>query len=355
MNRKIFYIILIILFAYQLNCQSNSSNENLKTYSKYDFVPGEKVIFYDDFSDVALGEFPLKWNTTASGEIVKTNLSDGNWFKMMDDYSFYAPDIKTTFPENFTIEFDVIYKGDIDWWIDFYTNNSDYISNGYYPEDGGFSLTFVESEILVGNYDNNVEEGLHEVGKGECKEIASQKIMRYSIWGQKQRLRVYLNEDKIIDIPRAIFRKYNPNYLRIGSINEMLISNFRFAVGSPDTRNRLLTEGVFVTRGITFNSGSDIIKPESHGVLKEIASILNENKNLRIKIIGHTDSDGSDESNMVLSKKRATAVKNSLENQFNISQSRLEVDGKGESVPVSPNSNSEGKANNRRVEFIKIN
>jgi outer membrane protein OmpA-like peptidoglycan-associated protein len=137
-------------------------------------------------------------------------------------------------------------------------------------------------------------------------------------------------------------------------LTNLFIANFRFAVGAPDTRSRLLTEGKLITRGITFDSGSDVIKPESYGVIKEIADVLKENSSLRIKIIGHTDSDGADDMNLTLSKKRSAAVKNTLEKQFGIDASRMETDGKGESEPVSPNNTSEGKANNRRVEFIKL-
>jgi OOP family OmpA-OmpF porin len=54
----------------------------LQSYSKFDFIPGAKVIFYDDFTESAVGDFPSSWNTNASGEVVTTNLYPGNWFKM---------------------------------------------------------------------------------------------------------------------------------------------------------------------------------------------------------------------------------------------------------------------------------
>src|ERR1035437_10201619 len=58
---------------------------SLASYSKFDFVPGEKVIFYDDFTEVAVGDFPASWNTNASSEVVTTNLYPGKWFKMMGE------------------------------------------------------------------------------------------------------------------------------------------------------------------------------------------------------------------------------------------------------------------------------
>ena len=75
---------------------------------------------------------------------------------------------------------------------------------------------------------------------------------------------------------------------------------------------------------------------------------------MNLNIIGHTDADGADELNLTLSEQRAQAVKNILISQFNIDENRLETHGKGESEPVDDNTTSEGKASNRRVEFIKI-
>jgi outer membrane protein OmpA-like peptidoglycan-associated protein len=75
---------------------------------------------------------------------------------------------------------------------------------------------------------------------------------------------------------------------------------------------------------------------------------------LKVKIVGHTDADGSDATNLELSKKRAASVKESLTKEFGIDASRMETDGKGESEPIDKNDTPAGKANNRRVEFIKI-
>ena len=73
---------------------------------------------------------------------------------------------------------------------------------------------------------------------------------------------------------------------------------------------------------------------------------------MNLKIVGHTDSDGNDSSNRDLSKRRAQSVKNALVSIYNIDESRLKVDGKGEAQPVADNNTPEGKAQNRRVEFI---
>ncbi|HMR83632.1 MAG TPA: OmpA family protein, partial [Niabella sp.] len=132
------------------------------------------------------------------------------------------------------------------------------------------------------------------------------------------------------------------------------ISNIKIAKGLPDTRHKLIDEGRFSTTGILFHVNAYTLLPESNGVLSEIAAVLTQNSGMKIKIIGHTDSDGSEAANLELSKQRAASVKQALINNFNIDTSRVESDGAGELQPVSDNNTKEGKANNRRVEFIKI-
>jgi OmpA-OmpF porin, OOP family len=134
----------------------------------------------------------------------------------------------------------------------------------------------------------------------------------------------------------------------------LYLSNLRLAVGDADTRNKLLTQGKFVTHGILFESGSDKIDSQSYGVLKEIAAVLTENPAIKVKIIGHTDSDGEAAANLALSKKRAESVKNMLTSDFAINADRMITDGKGETSPIKPNTSPLGKANNRRVEFVKL-
>ncbi|MEC8831800.1 MAG: OmpA family protein, partial [Bacteroidota bacterium] len=82
--------------------------------------------------------------------------------------------------------------------------------------------------------------------------------------------------------------------------------------------------------------------------------VLNQDSSIKLNIIGHTDSDGSDESNITLSKNRAEAVKKALVSVYGISAERLSSAGKGEAEPVADNNTAQGKAQNRRVEFIKL-
>jgi len=183
--------------------------------------------------------------------------------------------------------------------------------------------------------------------------------VRVSIWRQKERVRVYVNQEKIWDIPKAIATdaKLNAIFFSILAADPTIpfyVGNLRLAVGAPDTRNKFLTQNKWVTHGILFDVNSADIKPESYGTLKEMANLLKEFADLKVKIVGHTDADGKDADNLDLSKRRAASVKAALAKEFSIDESRMETDGKGESEPIDKHDNPAGKANNRRVEFIKL-
>ncbi len=338
----------------------NKKQDGLKSYSKFDFVPGENVVFFEDFSQDAIGDFPTKWNTNASGEVVTLNNYPGNWFAPGGNGTF-VPDLLDKLPENFTLEFDLIYNGaevnPPNFEMYFISSTPEDGIDALVPGNGGIALRFGAYGFSVFNWkDGNYA----DIQNDKDNEILLQKIkqkVRVSIAFQKQRVRLWINESKIFDLPRVVPAGLVLDKFRFNSFESEVpffyFSNLRVAVGSPDMRSKLMTEGKLVTRRILFDVNSDKIKPESYGTLKEIAAVLTENASVKVKIVGHTDSDGSDVLNLDLSKRRSAAVKNTLTNDFGISADRMETDGKGETEPFDKNTTSEAKANNRRVEFIK--
>lgn len=111
--------------------------------------------------------------------------------------------------------------------------------------------------------------------------------------------------------------------------------------------------GKVAVYGIYFDSGKSVIKPESKPTIDEIVKMLQQSPKLKIFIVGHTDSDGSVESNMKLSSDRAAAVLKAL-TENGISASRLKSSGVGPYCPVESNHTEEGKAKNRRVELVEM-
>jgi OmpA-OmpF porin, OOP family len=332
----------------------------IQTYSKFDFVPGEKVIFYDNFSETAVGDFPASWNTNASGEVVTTNTYPGNWFKM-NGSGCVVVDEGLELPENFTVEYDVIgypvEEGNTNFEFGFYMycaqNPKDMNEGGAVPGlNGGVKMSFGYRST----YSAYNTEGYTINGEKADAFLESGKKYRLSFWVQKTRLRVYLNEVKVFDLPKVFETGFKVNMLRfeLWESGNPMITDFRVAAGLPDMRNKLLTEGKLVSYGIYFDVNKDVVKPESYGTLKGIADVLKENPAVRIKIVGHTDSDGADAANLDLSKRRGAAVKAELVKSFGLDASRIESDGLGETKLVAPNDTPANKALNRRVEFIKL-
>ena len=335
---------------------------SMQTYSKYDFVPGEKVLYFDDFAETAVGDFPPNWNTTASGEVVTNNIFPGNWFKMIGE-GCIALEEGIKLPDNYTIEFDVIPyvvdENNVSFEYGFYVysaqNPKDLYEGGAVPgNNGGIKMSFG----YRATYSAYSEEGYTISGDKEdaTAKMEAGKKYRLSFWVQKTRLRVYQDQVKIFDLPKVFAPGMICNQMRFELWGESgpIITNFRIAAGMPDMRSKLITEGKLVSYGIYFDVNKDVVKPESYGTLKGIADVLKENPTVRVKIVGHTDSDGADAANLDLSKRRGESVKAELVKNFGIDASRLESDGLGETKPVAPNDTPSNKAMNRRVEFVKL-
>ena len=328
----------------------------LTAYSKFDFVPGSKIIFYDDFNQENVGDFPALWFSNGSGEVVTLNNYPGKWLNMTAAGCYYPEqDLITT--ENFTIEFDMILniqEGE-SFNVGLFLvsgNIKDPGEGGAIPGVAGVKTAIAPTSIDLSAY----ADGAYTMnGQSSEFEIKPGEKVHYSYWIQKQRIRVYVNEKKVADSPRILPLGFKYNIVRFElADSKPFITNFRVASGLPDTRNKLITEGKLVTYGIYFDVNKDIVKPESYGTLKEIAAALNENPGVRVRISGFTDSDGDDAKNMDLSKRRADSVMNELSQNFNVDAARFETDGKGESQPVAPNDTPANKALNRRVEFVKL-
>ena len=220
---------------------------------------------------------------------------------------------------------------------------------------------FKTSKVRITSYKKNVNHFHSEPKVIPLIEQFYGKPLHVSIQVQKERFRMWINEEKVFDVPKGVppGQIMNQIFFQIGHTNykddqyALYISNIKVATGKPDTRHKLVEEGKFSTTGILFDVNSAAIKPESTGVLKEIADVLKKFSDIKVKIVGHTDSDGSDKANLELSKKRAAAVRSALALEFGVDEARIETDGKGEAEPVADNKTKEAKAQNRRVEFIK--
>jgi hypothetical protein len=120
-------------------------------------------------------------------------------------------------------------------------------------------------------------------------------------------------------------------------------------VTAPSTDVQEKLRDVF--NNLNFETAKDVILASSYPYLDELASVLLKAKNWTIKIVGHTDNQGSDAYNMDLSLRRANSVKRYLVGK-GVLETSITTEGKGETMPLVPNDTKENRATNRRVEFI---
>lgn len=333
---------------------------NEEAYSKYDFIPGDKVIFYDDFSDTDEGEFPLKWtlkgfptrdNRNNAVEVVSYNkqhflrsqpAAKGEYQGRSTQY--IKLNVKGDMPEKFTVEFDAIL-------------GQGTLYNQYFLLLGNDKSELPGSGANISALNFNKGYG----SSANTKTAVSKndgKIHHIAVSVNGTFVKAYIDNERVVNDPDGIKRpiKY------IGIVMEtnngaqsdtLMLSNLRVAEGGKKIASALSTDGKIVTHGILFDPGSDTIRPESIATLKMILKLLNDDPELKFSIEGHTDSQGSSASSQPLSEKRAVAVKNWLIAK-GISGDRLQAKGWGEAKPIDTNATTEGKANNRRVEFVKI-
>ncbi len=356
--------------------QPKEEKKAIKSFSKFDFVPGERILYAEDFSQDAAGELPTNWNASGKGEVQTIDGKTGKWLRAFENTTYLTGN-KKTFGENYTIEFDAMFyfepkvKGYVlpNWRAGILSSGGiDAADNSFLKNQDEVNSSFVHfSFSSYGGAALQSNEKRRQTFRSDRMELgdmttAFNKVIHYSIQVQKTRFRLWMDEKKVFDIPRAMNTTDTMNqlyfFLEGSNYQEdevgLFIGNIKIATGLPDTRHKLIEEGKFSTTGILFDVNAATIKPESNGVLKEVAEAIKSNAGIKIKIIGHTDSDGSDAANLELSKKRSEAVKAALVKDFSIDAAALETDGKGETVPVGDNKTKEGKAQNRRVEFVKL-
>jgi len=338
----------------QLNEDTNADEDTnpilLKSYAKYDFISGDKIVFYDDLNNEESGEFPMKWDIY-KGSAENATLGEENVIQLNDRNTGIFPymnDNENYLPEQFTIEFDIHFSTTSAWQnygIKLYDKE---YRNGKVINDVSHNvIKIAHSKVTMGDFGGELR---------RYKTSGQLGWRRVSLSYNKGYLKVYIDEEKAISIPRlkfkpTMFSLETDHHPDIGEFNK--VKNFRIAEGGDKIYNRISTDGKFVTNGINFDYNEATIKISSHGVINQFAKMMEKYPELNFSVEGHTDSDGSEASNLELSSKRAAAVKALLISK-GIEASRLKSVGKGEAFPLNKNETVEDKANNRRVEFVKL-
>jgi outer membrane protein OmpA-like peptidoglycan-associated protein len=312
--------------------------------NRFDFVPGDRVLVFDDFSDTDVGEYPAKWTVKDGGggnavEVVAVGsrrFLKSRYLKESQDYSlqWLRYTVKGDMPKDFTVEFDADIAGPLAF---VFTSRKNF---------GGQEVIF-----------NQFSEGGLQTTNMTGVLPAKSGIQHVAIAVSGTQVKVYVGGERVASDPDGVERPIT----RLGVFfyepyaggDHQMFTSLRIAEGGKPAKQMLAGEGRIVTHGILFDTGSDVIRPESGPTLRAILALLQEAPTLRFSVEGHTDNQGGPKVNGPLSERRAAAVKAWLVKQ-GVSASRLTSKGLGQTKPIDTNDTAEGRANNRRVEFVKV-
>jgi len=351
--------VIAILFQFSTFTAFPQENEALK-WQNYDFVPGTEIIFNDNQQDEQNGEFPSKWDLVG-GVVENANLANENiilfvqmgaYLSKMGIVPLMKNPIEDYLPEAFTVEFDAYFEqglpsGNV-YRLLFYDakNQKNKIDAKIYT-----AIDITQQTVIFGSAKGSFPNSGYTPSKPFT--VKNPDWRHISVSFNKRALKVYLDDARIINVPNVSFDPMGITLLFDARNDKKgFIKNIKIAKGAVPLYDKLHTDGKFVTTGIKFNVNKATIKPESMGTINYVAKMMTDHPDLKFCIEGHTDSDGADAENQTLSEKRAEVVRKELI-KLGIDSNRLTSKGWGETKPVADNNTAEGKAQNRRVEFIK--
>ena len=304
-------------------------------WANYDFVPGDRMLFADDFSTDRVGNFPQRLKFK-SGNMEIVEWQGARWLSA-DGTAIFAIPLPEVLPQRFTMEFEVIGSGN------------------------ALSINFTSADVTTGPriaIDSHTAwlRGDSVAGRGELA-AASTAPMKIRISVDGGYLKLYANEHRALNVPTSNLGRSKQIYIDMNGWSAKeprMIRDIRIAAGGRQLYDALADKGRVATHGILFATASAEIQGESTPTLKEIGGMLTAHPELKLMIEGHTDNVGAAATNQTLSEQRALAVKQYLVSTYGIDATRLGTSGFGASKPTSSNDTPEGRQNNRRVELVKM-
>jgi len=307
--------------------------------TKFDFVSGDSVMFYDSFTQDELGEFPARWKLV-SGTFEVAEAGGTRWMRCvsMDGQVRMKMPPVTSLPEYWTLEFDAdnLTRAGNTLTVSGLTTTGEAVWEAILPYSG--QNLWMQAGTIGANtpFDGSFD-GPHHI----------------MFMARGTALKVYVDRQRMASIP-DVTEKGTVTVIEfhLASPEKPMLTNVRFAEGCRPAKD-MLAEGKLVTYGIHFDTGSDVVLPESAPVLRQVAAYMESKPDVRLAITGFTDNVGTSASNLDLSKRRAASVAAVLSTQFKVAAGRFKTDGKGDGNPVASNTTAEGRAMNRRVVFEK--
>ncbi len=311
--------------------------EDAAAWANYDFTPGARPLFVDDFAGDAVGDFPrrLRWEK-GTHEVVAYR--GARWVRSTS-FGWYAIPLPEALPERFTLELDLIA-----------------------PSGWGQELLFGpkargdhQARVVIAPDKGGVYVGGDPSLTAPARPYYDGRVIPVRVQADGRHVKVYMGETRVANAPQLDLGR--DRQIRIGvsadQRSPVYVGNVRVMAGGKALYDALSTEGRVATQGVLFATGRAEGRPESAPTLKEIAGLLAAHPELRLTVEGHTDAAGDAAANQALSQARAEAVRQALATGYGVDAARLEARGYGASRPAAPNATPEGRAANRRVELVR--
>ena len=340
--------------------------------AKSDFVRGSVVMFEDNMQGEQVGEFPSKWDLVRGNAEVAT-IQGQKCIALIDGDGWITPlvkgGIKNYLGDVFTVEYDMLFDdrpkdGAPSIELDIMNQNEERDHELFQIE---FSMC-CDKQTINCDYVRPTDEGYtHKEGHSSAHEVCVVNDGRwhhFALSFNKRAIKFYVDGKRVINVPNA---KAGAGWLTLwsGGMDKRptYVKNVVIAKGAVELYERNATDmsavekaiaetGKFVTNNILFETAKATLKPESMSEIQKVADYMKKNPSVRFEVQGHTDNQGSDAVNDPLSQQRAEAVVKALEG-MGVDGFNLRAVGKGSHEPVADNKTEEGRAKNRRVEFIK--
>ena len=303
-------------------------------WANYDFVPGDRTLFYEDFTRDQVGDFPRRL-TFKAGNMEVAEWNGGRYLRATQSGEFAIP-LPAVLPERFTVEIDVYQGARRNSWgameLRFGGRTSPNYISANWTRGGVYGA--VESETDIGQ-----------------EKFANDFVpVRVTVDGQH--VKVYMGDVRVANVPAIDLGRSKEIWVKLPGTPESpaFLGTVRVAAGGKKLYEALAAAGHVATQGIYFATGSAEILPQSTPTLKEIQGMLDEHPELKLEVEGHTDNVGDAAANQALSERRAQSVVAYL-TAAGVDASRLTAKGYGATRPVGSNTTAEGRAANRRVEL----
>ena len=347
---------------------------------KSDFVRGSVVMFEDDMAGEQVGEFPSKWDLVRGNAEIAT-VNGEKCIALIDGDGWITPlvkgGIKNYLGDIFTVEYDMLFDDrpkdgapviELDIMHETEREDNELFTVHY-------SMAYDRQTIDCDYVRPSAEGYSSKEGSATAHEVCvinDGRWHHFALSFNQRAIKFYVDGKRVINVPNA---KAGAGWLTLWSGGKddrpTYIKDVVIAQGAVDLYGRNATDiseklseaaaavekaiaetGKFVTNNILFETGKATLKPESMEEILRVAEYMKANPSARFEVQGHTDNQGSDAINDPLSQQRAEAVVKALEEQ-GVDPFNLRPVGKGSHEPVADNGTDAGRAQNRRVEFIK--